>query len=83
MTSLEFVAGVKAHLEAIAGNPGPFNLVMMNDAPLDGKSYATLVVVWEGITNDNVTKVCYRYWLNSSNVITRARIAKTEWPAGI
>lgn len=82
MTSLEFIQGVKAHIEAL-GSAGPFTILENNHNPIDGVSYSALVRVWEGNTNDAVTRNFYRFWLaNDGITIRKAKIAKTELPAG-
>lgn len=77
-----FELQVKTYIENM-GNSGPFDLVRCNYNPIDGKSFAIIAVVWDGVADNACTKTVYRCFMNKLNVLRFVIIQKSEWPAGV
>lgn len=83
MTAQQFITATMVVCEGMSANAGPFKMVELYDNPIDGISYTCLIIVYEGIVDDAVTKNIYRFWLNAQSVVRKARVPKSEWPVGV
>ena len=82
MTDLQFKEAVRAYVETLAPTVGPFKIVEFDFNATSDATQTALVLCWVGTADNAVTKNVYKVWY-VGGVLTKALLAKTEWPAGI
>jgi hypothetical protein len=77
-----FTTAVNELMATLWPTVGPHEIIKFHDNLVDNTKYTALVLIWDGVTNNAVTKKLYKLWL-VDGVLTYAEVAKTEWPIGI